>query len=132
MESPTKTVPKIAIKPILKINSIFLLRNPYWLQNKDKRNKEGIYDTSLIIKESRNIPNRIAAIADLIGEFLRENGNNQITGQHGDIPFILSQSGEINIKAGIQIAVTKINLLWFFLAIIYQNLNPINCFWRCS
>ncbi len=64
-----------------------------------------------MIKESRKIPNKIEAIADLIGEFLRENGNNQITGQHGDIPFILSQSGEINIKAGIQIAVTKINLL---------------------
>ena len=48
------------------------------------------------------------AIADLKGEFLREKGNNHITGQHGDIPFILSQSGEIIIKAGKQIAVRKI------------------------
>ena len=64
---------------------------------------------------------------DFQGGLLSENGNNQITGQHGGIPFILSQFGEAIIKAGKQIAVKKINILLLFLAIIFQNLNPIYC-----
>ena len=83
--------------------------NPYLLQNKDKSNKDGIYETSLIVKESMKTPNKIPAIADFQGEFLSVNGNNQTTGQHGDIPFIFSQSGETIIKAGRQIIVKKIN-----------------------
>ena len=36
------------------------------------------------------------------GGLLSENGNNQITGQHGDIPFIFSQFGVEIIKSGKQ------------------------------
>ena len=46
------------------------------------------------------MPSDKAAIADFHGRFLRENGNNKITGQHGVIPFIFSQSGEMIIKIG--------------------------------
>ena len=42
IERPTKAVPKIAIKPIFRNNSIFLLCNPYLLQTKDIINKDGI------------------------------------------------------------------------------------------
>ena len=42
IERPTNAVPKIAIKPIFKNNSIFLLCNPYALQTTDKKNKDGI------------------------------------------------------------------------------------------
>ena len=66
------------------------------------------------------------------GEFLSENGNNQITGQHGGIPFTLSQSGEVIIKAGKQIKVKKIKIVLLFLTIIFQNLNPIYGLWGCS
>ena len=62
-----------------------------------------------MINESINIPKRIAAIDALKGEFLRENGNNQITGQHGEIPFIFNQSGEEIVIAGKKTAVKKIN-----------------------
>tara|TARA_B100000579_G_scaffold298427_1_gene248512 strand:+ start:287 stop:466 length:180 start_codon:yes stop_codon:yes gene_type:complete len=55
-----------------------------------------------------NIPKRIAAINDIRGEFLRENGNNQRTGQHGEIPLIFSHSGEVIVRAGKQNAVKKI------------------------
>ena len=71
-----------------------------------------------MIKESIKIPNIIATKVDLIGEFFSEKGNNQITGQHGDIPFIFSQSGDEIIKAGKQIAVKKINKFLLFLVII--------------
>ena len=67
------------------------------------------------------------AITAIQGEFLIENGNNKITGQHGFIPFILSQLGDIIIKAGKQIIVKKINNFLLFLSIIYQNLHPIYC-----
>ena len=75
------------------------------------------------------IPKTNAAIAALNGLLLSENGNNQITGQHGVIPFILSQSGEIIVIAGKQIAVKNINKFLLFLAIIFQNLNPIYGLW---
>lgn len=88
-------VPKIAIKPIFRNNSIFLLCNPYVLQTIDRRSKDGTYETSLIVKESIKIPNKTEAIAALKGLFFNENGNNKITGQHGVIPFILSQSGAV-------------------------------------
>ena len=52
------------------------------------------------MKESTKIPSIRAAIADLNGRFFREKGNNKITGQHGVIPFIFSQSGDAIIKAG--------------------------------
>ncbi len=64
------------------------------------------------------IPSSIEAIEDFQGELFSENGNNHITGQHGAIPFILSQSGDEIIQAGKQMAVKKINILLFFLAII--------------
>ena len=64
------------------------------------------------------IPNRIEAIAAFQGQFLSENGNNKITGQHGVIPFILSQLGDITIKAGKKIIVKNINNFLFFLTII--------------
>ena len=54
------------------------------------------------MKESIKIPNKIAAIPDLKGGFLSENGNNHITGQHGDIPFIFSKSGDEIIKKTIR------------------------------
>ena len=38
---------------------------------------------------------KIAAKAAFQRVFLSENGNNKITGQHGVIPFILRQSGNI-------------------------------------
>ena len=59
-----------------------------------------MYETSLIVKESIKIPNKIDAIDDFQGLVLRENGNNQITGQHGEIPFILSKSGDKMIRTG--------------------------------
>ena len=124
---PTKAVPKIAIKPIFRNNSIFLLYNPKVLKTKDKRNKDGTHEASLIVKESTKIPVIIAAEAALQGGFLRENGNNKITGQHGLIPFIFSQSGDIIIKADKQIIIKKIDNFLLFLAIIFQNLNPIYC-----
>ena len=65
------------------------------------------------------IPNTILAMPDIKGLLLSENGNNKITGQHGLIPFILSQSGDIIIKAGKQIIIKKINNFLFFLAIIF-------------
>ena len=99
MESPTKAVPKIAIKPILRNNSTFLLCNPYVLQAKDKKNKDGIYETSLIVKESTKIPNNRATKAAFQGLFLSENGKSKITGQHGVIPFIFNQSGAKMIQA---------------------------------
>ena len=86
-------------------NSIFLLCSPYVLQTKDKRNKDGIYETSLNVKESIKIPNEIEAIKDFQGLLLIENGNNKITGQHGVIPFILSQSGDVIMQACTQIIV---------------------------
>ena len=122
----------MAIKPIFKKNSIFLLCNPYWLQTKDKRNKDGIWEASLVVNESIKIPKSTAAITDLSRQFFSENGNNKITGQHGSIPFILSQSGDIIKKVGKQIIVKKINNFLLFLTIIFQNLNPIYCFWGCS
>ena len=79
-----------------------------------------------MVKESIKIPNKRAAITAFKGRFLSENGNNKMTGQHGVIPLILSQSGEIIIKAGKQIIVENIINFLFFLAIIFQNLNPIN------
>ena len=126
---PTKAVPKIAIKPIFKNNSIFLLCNPYWLQTKDKKNKAGIYEASLTVKASKRIPNKIEAIADLQGLFLSEKGNKNITGQHGDIPFILIQFGDNIMRNGKQIAVQKINIFFLFLSIFFQNLYPIYCLW---
>ena len=59
------------------------------------------------------------AKADLKGLFLSENGNKKITGQHGLIPFILSQSGDIIIKAGKQIIIKNIDNFLLFLAIIF-------------
>ena len=73
------------------------------------------------------IPNRIDAAAAFQGLFLSENGNNKTTGQHGVTPFILSQLGDITIQACKQIIVKKINNFLLFLAIIYQDLNPIYC-----
>jgi len=58
-----------------------------------------------------SIPNRIAAIHARLGEFLSENGNNQINGQQGEIPFIFSQSGEPIANAGKQTKEKKINNL---------------------
>ncbi len=75
------------------------------------------------------MPNDIAAIEDLEGVLLSENGNRKITGQHGDIPFIFNQSGDDNIKIGKQITVTQINNFFLFLIIILQNLHPIYCLW---
>ena len=88
-----------------------------------------MYETSLIVKESIKIPNTIDAIDDFQGVFLRENGNNQITGQHGDIPFILSKSGDEIIRAGKKIVLKINNNFLLFLAIIFQNLNPIYRLW---
>ena len=61
------------------------------------------------MKESIRIPIKTPVAADFKGVFFNENGNNQMTGQHGDIPFILSQSGEEINKTGKQIAVKNIN-----------------------
>ena len=93
----------------------------------DKINKDGIYETSLIVKESINIPRKTEAIADFQGVFLSENGNNRMIGQHGVIPFNLSQLGFVIIQACKQIRTKKMNDL-LFLAIIFQDLYPINCF----
>ena len=82
-----------------------------------------------MIKESMKNPNNIAAIADFKGSFLRENGNNQITGQHGEIPFILSKSGDKMIRKGKKIALIINNNCLLFLAIIFQTLNPIYSLW---
>ena len=60
-----------------------------------------------------------------MGGLFNENGNKKITGQHGVIPFILSQSGDIITKAGKQNKFRKINNFLLFLIIIFQNLNPI-------
>ena len=117
----------MAIKPIFKNNSIFLLCNPYWLQIKDKIHNEGIYEESPTLKESKKIPIQIAATKDLQGEFLSENGNNKITGQHGEIPFSFSQTGDIIMHDCRQIIVKKINNFLLFLTIIFQDLNPIYC-----
>ena len=78
------------------------------------------------------IPNIIEAMADIKRVFFSENGNKQITGQHGEIPFIFNQSGDEIIRAGKQIAVKKINIFLLFLAIIFKNLHPIYCLWRGS
>ena len=119
IERPTKAVPKIAIKPIFKKYSIFLLRNPYRLQIKHKINKDGIYEASLVVKESIRIPIAIPTIEDLQGRFLSEKGNNKITGQHGVIPFSLSQSGDMITKAGKQIIKKKVNNFLLYLTIIF-------------
>ena len=55
------------------------------------------------MKESIKIPKKIEDKAASQGLFLIENGNSQITGQHGVIPFKLSQLGDITIKACKQI-----------------------------
>ena len=73
------------------------------------------------------IPNETEAIAALKGLFFSENGNNKITGQHGVIPFILSQSGAVIMQNCKQIKIKKINIFLLFLSIIFQDLNPINC-----
>ena len=75
------------------------------------------------------IPNIIEAMADIKREFFSENGNKQITGQHGEIPFIFNQSGDDIIKNGKEIAIKKINNFFLFLTIIFQNLYPIYCLW---
>ena len=62
-----------------------------------------------MINESIKIPKAIAAIEDLKGPFLIENGNSQITGQHGEIPLIFNQSGEIITNDGKQIIVKNNN-----------------------
>ncbi len=62
-----------------------------------------------MINESIKIPKVIAAIEDLKRPFLIENGNSQITGQHGAMPLIFNQSGEIITKDGKQIIVKKRN-----------------------
>ena len=104
-----------------------MLCNPYILQTKDRTNKEGIYDTSLIVKESIKIPSETAAAEDFQGPKLNENGNKNTTGQDGVIPLILSNSGDMIIKAGKQKIVKNINNFLLFLIITFQNLNPINC-----
>ena len=76
------------------------------------------------MKESRKIPNKVAAITDFHRLFFSENGNNKITGQHGFIPLMLSQSGDITKKIGKQISVKKINNLLLFLAIIFLKFEP--------
>ncbi len=43
------------------------------------------------------------------GPLLSEMGNNQITGQQGDIPFNLSQSGDAIIQRGKQNVVKMMN-----------------------
>ena len=82
-------------------------------------NKEGIYEASLTVKESIKTPNKIETIADLKGEFLSENGNKKMTGQHGDIPFSFNQSGDEIMKNGRKNEVKKINIFLFFLTIIF-------------
>ena len=71
--------------------------------------------------------NKNEAIPAFQGGFLIENGNNKITGQHGVIPFILSQSGVPIIQACKPMIVNKINNLLLFLDITFQDLNPIYC-----
>ena len=78
-----------------------------------------MWETSLIVKESTKIPNEIAAITDFQRLLLSENGNKKITGQHGVIPFIFSQWGDITIQAGKKIKEKKINNFLLFLAIIF-------------
>ena len=126
---PTMAVPKIAIKPIFRNNSIFLLCNPYLLQTRDKTNKDGTYETSPIVKESTKNPNNIAAKIAFQVESLSENGNNKITGQHGLIPFIFSQLGDKITLDCKQIKVKKISNVLLSLAIIFKYLYPIYCFW---
>ena len=67
------------------------------------------FDYSTPVNESTKIPNNIAPIEDLKGEFLSENGNKKTTGQQGDIPFIFKKSKEDIMKAGKQIIVKIIN-----------------------
>tara|TARA_Y100001968_G_scaffold238391_1_gene221729 strand:+ start:216 stop:392 length:177 start_codon:yes stop_codon:yes gene_type:complete len=55
----------------------------------------------------------------LQGGFSSEKGNNKITGQHGVIPFIFSQSGDAIINAGKQIIERNIKSFLFFLTIIF-------------
>ncbi len=71
------------------------------------------------MKESINIANESPAIADFQRLFLSENGNNKITGQHGDIRFSLSKLGDIIIKDNKQIIVKKNITFFLFLAIIF-------------
>ena len=75
------------------------------------------------------IPNIIATKIDLRGRCLRENGNNQTTGQQGAIPFIFSQSGDAIIKNGKHIAVKNTNIFFLFFNIIFQHLDPIYRLW---
>ena len=84
------------------------------------------------MKESIKIPINIAAKEALQGGFLSEKGNNKITGQHGVIPFNLSQPGDIITNAGKQIINRNNNNFFLFLIIIFQNLNPIYSLWRCT
>ena len=79
------------------------------------------------MKESTKTPNENPAKADFQGRFLSENGNNKTTGQHGVIPFILSQSGAVIMQNCKQIKIKKINIFLLFLSIFFQDLNPINC-----
>ena len=65
------------------------------------------------------MPKKIAAVAELKGLFLSENGNNRITGQHGVIPFSLSQLGDIIKNAGKKVKVKKIKNLLLLLVIIF-------------
>ena len=58
-------------------------------------------------------------MAALKGLALIENGNNKITGQHGVIPFILSQLGAVIIQNCKQIKIKKINIFLLFLIIIF-------------
>ena len=90
-----------------------------------EKNKDGTYETSLTVKESIKIPNKMEATAAFQGLLFSENGNSKITGQHGLIPLILSQSEDEIIQACKQIIVKKINKFLLFCAIIFQDLNPI-------
>tara|TARA_B100000579_G_scaffold303570_1_gene253428 strand:- start:219 stop:395 length:177 start_codon:yes stop_codon:yes gene_type:complete len=56
---------------------------------------------------------------DLKGLLFNEKGNKKITGQQGVIPFILSQLGDIIIKAKTQKLVKKIKNFLLILAIIF-------------
>ncbi len=85
-----------------------------------------------MVKESIKTPNKTPADTAFQGELLSENGNKKITGQHGLIPFILSQSGDIIIKAGKQIIEKNINNFLVLLIIRFQNLHPIYCLRGCS
>ena len=61
------------------------------------------------------------AIEAFKGEFLIEYGNNKITGQHGVIPFILSQSGDIITQDCKLIKAKKMNILLLLLVAILLN-----------